>query len=229
MRTFLAALLILLFASCSIEKRRYNSGFYVEWFGKENPEKHFSPVASLQSIKVNSVELPDIKLFLKERTYASQKNIPSNKNKYAGHTKPISVFDKKSKINIEDEPDIHGANGMGIVLGVVFIVGGILCGVFLAWWLAAILIPLGIICIVSAANTISKNSELKREYRENQKENKKSAEKSNVVYLKNGSMIRGEILEMNPNDSVKIQTSDGSIFVYKMDEVLKITREERKK
>lgn len=46
-----------------------------------------------------------------------------------------------------------------------------------------------------------------------------------VVYLKNGSMIRGVVLEQIPNESIKIQTADGSIFVYKMDEVEKITKE----
>jgi len=46
-----------------------------------------------------------------------------------------------------------------------------------------------------------------------------------VVYLKNGSIIKGVILEQIPNQSVKIQTSDGSIFVYNSSEVEKITRE----
>ena len=44
-----------------------------------------------------------------------------------------------------------------------------------------------------------------------------------VVYLKNGSIIRGLIIEQQPNVLIKIQTKDGSIFVYKMDEVEKIT------
>lgn len=46
-----------------------------------------------------------------------------------------------------------------------------------------------------------------------------------VVYLKNGSIIRGTIIEQVPNKSIKIETSDGSIFVYQMDEVEKITKE----
>lgn len=40
-----------------------------------------------------------------------------------------------------------------------------------------------------------------------------------VVYLKNGSVIRGTITELKPSESVTIQTADGSIFVYKIDEV----------
>ncbi|MBO5720562.1 MAG: hypothetical protein J6R61_03420 [Bacteroidales bacterium] len=47
-----------------------------------------------------------------------------------------------------------------------------------------------------------------------------------VVYLKNGSVIRGVIIEQIPNQSVKIQTSDGNIFVYQISEVEKITKEQ---
>ena len=46
-----------------------------------------------------------------------------------------------------------------------------------------------------------------------------------VVYLKNGSIIKGTIIEQVPNESIKIQTADGSIFVYKMSEILKMTKE----
>lgn len=49
-----------------------------------------------------------------------------------------------------------------------------------------------------------------------------------VVYLKNGSMIKGVIIEQIPNVSLKIKTADGSIFVYKISEVEKITKEETK-
>ncbi|MDD6209885.1 MAG: hypothetical protein PUB21_04685 [Bacteroidales bacterium] len=46
-----------------------------------------------------------------------------------------------------------------------------------------------------------------------------------IVYLKNGSVIRGVITGLVPDESVKIQTADGSIFVYATDDVAKITRE----
>jgi hypothetical protein len=46
-----------------------------------------------------------------------------------------------------------------------------------------------------------------------------------VVYLKNGSIIRGMIIEQVPGKSLKVQTSDGSVFVYSMDEVERITKE----
>lgn len=47
-----------------------------------------------------------------------------------------------------------------------------------------------------------------------------------VVYLKDGSVIRGTIIEQVPDVSLKIQTSDGSVFVYTMDRVERITKEE---
>lgn len=47
-----------------------------------------------------------------------------------------------------------------------------------------------------------------------------------VVYLKNGSVVKGTITEQIPNQSLKMETSDGSIFVYQMSEVDKITKEE---
>lgn len=46
-----------------------------------------------------------------------------------------------------------------------------------------------------------------------------------VVYLHNGSTIRGTILEQVPNQSLRIRTGDGSEFVFKMDEVARITQE----
>jgi hypothetical protein len=46
-----------------------------------------------------------------------------------------------------------------------------------------------------------------------------------VIYLKNGSVIRGMIIEEIPNESYKIQTADRNIFVYKISEITKITKE----
>jgi len=46
-----------------------------------------------------------------------------------------------------------------------------------------------------------------------------------VVYLKNGSIIRGVIIEQIPNKTLKIRTTDGNVFVYNMDEITRITKE----
>lgn len=50
-------------------------------------------------------------------------------------------------------------------------------------------------------------------------------EYQDVVYLKNGSVVRGMIIEQVPNTSLKIQTADNSLFVFTFDEILKITKE----
>ncbi|MGA2668990.1 MAG: hypothetical protein ABSF32_08740 [Ignavibacteria bacterium] len=47
-----------------------------------------------------------------------------------------------------------------------------------------------------------------------------------VVYLKNGGEIHGTIIEQVPNVSIKIKTNEGNIFVYKMEEIEKITKKE---
>ena len=46
-----------------------------------------------------------------------------------------------------------------------------------------------------------------------------------VVYLKNGSIIRGVVIEQVPSKSIKIETADKSVFVYQMDEIEKMTKE----
>jgi TM2 domain-containing membrane protein YozV len=46
-----------------------------------------------------------------------------------------------------------------------------------------------------------------------------------VVYLKNGSIVKGVIIEQVPNVSLKIETKDGSVFVYEMAQVEKIAKE----
>jgi len=47
-----------------------------------------------------------------------------------------------------------------------------------------------------------------------------------VVYLRNGSIIRGIIIEQIIGKSLKIQTAENNVFVYSLDEVEKITKEQ---
>ena len=46
-----------------------------------------------------------------------------------------------------------------------------------------------------------------------------------VVHLRNGSVIKGVVIEQVPGKSLKIQTPDGSVFAYDMSEVEKVTKE----
>lgn len=46
-----------------------------------------------------------------------------------------------------------------------------------------------------------------------------------VVYLKNGSVIRGVIVEQVPGVSIKIETADRNVFFYKTEDIKKFTKE----
>ena len=48
-----------------------------------------------------------------------------------------------------------------------------------------------------------------------------------VVYLKNGEIRRGIIIEEIPFKQIKIKTKDGNVFVYGYDEIERKTKEER--
>lgn len=47
----------------------------------------------------------------------------------------------------------------------------------------------------------------------------------NVVYLKNGSVVKGEITEQEPGKSVTLKTKDGNTFVFQTSEISKIANE----
>ena len=51
------------------------------------------------------------------------------------------------------------------------------------------------------------------------------SEHIDVVYLKNGTIVKGMIIELIPKKSLKIKTADESVFSYEINEVEKITKE----
>jgi hypothetical protein len=54
-----------------------------------------------------------------------------------------------------------------------------------------------------------------------------SQEKIDVVYLKNGDVRKGVIVENVPNDYIKIETADGSVFTIKYADIEKMVKEEK--
>ena len=50
-------------------------------------------------------------------------------------------------------------------------------------------------------------------------------EMQDVVYLKDGSIIRGTIVEQVPSESLLIETSDGSRFRYSMELIERMAKE----
>jgi len=66
----------------------------------------------------------------------------------------------------------------------------------------------------------------KQTYNSNQEANSRVVSRNNnqdAVYLKNGSIIRGSIIEGNAGNYIKIATADGSVFLYQMDDIETIT------
>ncbi len=127
---------------------------------------------------------------------------------------------KKAAIN-DDEKDggIKWLRVLGWVLwsfGILAMIGALILGTsILGGFLLAMV---GILFTIVGKK--KKTSDKKNE------DNK--SELVDVVYLKNGGVIRGMIIEQVPGVSIKIKTKDGNVFVYKMEEVEKMTKEESK-
>jgi len=125
---------------------------------------------------------------------------------------------KTSKKSASSDGGGSGSRGFGIFLIVV----GIIVFLFVSLIVGLLLALLGLVLMASGK---SKSSPEPLNNAENVVKEEKKVEYIEVLYLKNGSIIRGMIIEQIPNEQVKIQTSDGSVFVYTMDQVLKITKE----
>lgn len=219
-----------------MQKRRYSAGYYIEMSAKtQNREPSNSinkPIASLKPIIAHEVNnnIPDYSLAkfnntpayvitrnsFNKSTFVSKKVIPHQKEAAPHHL-----------VRAQQNESNHGG-GIGILFGIIFILVGwyvftsyimilgammVLCGIMM--------IILGIVHLALAArerdNAFRRQNEVKTEQLQKEKED--------VVYLKNGSIIRGQVIEMKPNESIKIQTRDGSVFVYSMNEVLKMDKE----
>lgn len=50
-------------------------------------------------------------------------------------------------------------------------------------------------------------------------------ERTDVIYLKNGDIRKGTIIENVPNDYIKVETADGSIYTIKYADIEKMTKE----
>lgn len=120
---------------------------------------------------------------------------------------------KKSASSEGGGSGLHGVGVFLLIIGIiVLLLVSIIAGIFLS--------VLGLLLMTSGKSSSEPEETAQRVVKE-----EKKVEYIEVLYLKNGSIIRGMIIEQIPNEQVKIQTSDGSIFVYTMDQVLKITKE----
>ncbi len=129
------------------------------------------------------------------------------------------------------------------IIGIIILVLGLFVLLFASWLVGLILLIPAIFLIVSKPKSSDFNNregryeqyENRRDEAERNRDSNYKIERNNnrrseselqeVVYLKNGGIVRGIIIEQIPNEQLKIQTRDGNVFVYKISEVEKITKE----
>lgn len=215
--------------SCStldIQKRQYRSGFYIN---RTKPVDHVSamqpgdlqPIQSVANSPITQVD-NEHEMDLVDTTHIEvQTSAP-----VVHHTKGVGMPTAPSaQGKIKEPTKMHPVSSDSGRFDpeqkrILRIVGWILIGfglVGVIWIFGLILIPIGAAMVILGWDTKSN--------RQKNKNNSNTGDYVDVVYLKNGSIIRGIIIEQVPNVSIKIQTADGSVFFYKMEEVEKITKE----
>jgi len=240
-----AVTLLLTATSCTVERQVFADGREIEWHKKvpgqlhdqealtqeqgigfpsiDNDELTTSPAAP-QDVSVEQV-LPASPSALDA---AFQGIVPLRTRPHRGMSAPSTEGEVPLLTNAdfqsanpkpEGEPEREGNKGL-LAGGWVITIVGLLLLLFISIILGLILMLGGIAMIIAGS---PRNSSAKAP----KKEKGPSGEWQDVVYLQNGSVIRGMVIEQVPNVSLKIQTADGSVFVYEMKDVLKITKEQK--
>lgn len=234
-----------------VEKRRYTKGYYVGLKENNNAKNNSSQSDSTNSDAYKSVTesayytIPPIKPivesnisqtpdgliasiskidYYKLKSQVRVSPIDSNKTIKKANALPfrshlLNKITNKNKTKFNKFFKQNASSGsLGFILGGIFLAAGTIVLLFVSILIGIILLAIGLIFMIVAAAVSSKN-------KSHSNENEIIYENIDVVYLKNGSMIRGMIIEMVFDDYVKIKMKDGSIYVYKMSEVDKITKE----
>jgi hypothetical protein len=125
---------------------------------------------------------------------------------------------QKKIVPVLSEPKQKSASSY-LYIALVVLICGLFIFLFVSILFGALIMFLGLVDLIIAL-IVSSGSRTA-----NSKNGQNIQEYQDVVYLKNGGILRGMIIEQIPNVQLKIQTKDGSVFVYKMDEIEKITKE----
>ncbi|MDA8929979.1 hypothetical protein N9J07_01195 [Bacteroidia bacterium] len=231
-------LAVFLFDSCALTKRRYNKGFHLDWLTSHSNKKDNVIKAKNRQDKPSADELSlyDIPVAAFKPITLQEKTERKPRSEYI--TKPIGTQEfgimtqdnksvaKNAQLTSREVRKLDKAVAKSSVqnessssrgIGVFMLVLGILVALVASLTLGLIMIVLGI--IIMGRNPKNPTQAQPAPTKE------KEVTYVDVVYLKNGSVIKGQIMEQIPNESLKIQTAGGSIFVYKMEELTKITKE----
>ncbi len=231
----------LLFASCSLEKRHYKQGYSVEWNTKVlkateqtkkttkvtiEPNQSLVTVKGMESnTKVESVASPELTTSTSFDIIPNKKlgtptlaSVTTNANPVKANISQIGLKKNTNMVAKTAKRIVAEAKGMrlGLVIaGASTLFLGLITILFISILFGSIIALAGLIMLI--VGLASKGTGTNK--------NNDNGEYAEVVYLKNGSIIRGVIIEQIPNVSLKIKTKDGNVFFYKMEDVEKITKE----
>jgi len=131
---------------------------------------------------------------------------------------------KKMRKNSPPERSAH--ESVLIIIGAIGLVVGFIVLLLVNIGIGSLIGIIGLLfLVIGLASNSGSGTNAKYPNRQYEEQQEPKKEYQDVVYLKNGSIIRGMIIEQIPNKTLKIQTRDRSVFVYKYDEIEKITKE----
>jgi hypothetical protein len=242
-RITIAALILSFGGACSIQKRQHLPGFYVQKnrvsssvsTSKNTTDKQivtelekssFIADKEMQNILIQQNSEQKTNLLLKEekielRAKNDRNNTPNLKDLHIESKKSVqvkpginllssSIEKVTTKKKMENSNDSDNGNNALRGVGWFFIIIGIVLVLLVSILIGILLMLLGLLFVVAGRNKPTKERETSLQ---------------DVVYLKNGSVIRGTIIEQIPNVSLKIRTNDQNVFFFKMEEIEKITKE----
>jgi hypothetical protein len=256
MKTAILALstIAIVFQSCSLEKRYHSGGYSISWSDKltahksspnpkskiaspkfskisqsgkssEEQDKITNSIGSILDLKsVNNLSESNgsdffyqtndnQKLTLEALKSTKESEFKNVKNANSELVKPII----KSQVQAN-----NASRGANVLLGILLLIVALWFAWNISMLLGLILFFVALFVMSSGRGKDKNNKEDKTT--ENEKNNSTLVD---VVYLKNGSIIVGSIIEQVPNENLKIQTKDGSVFVYSMSDIARITKEKR--
>lgn len=221
-------------SSCAMQKRHYMKGYYLDLkdgkhtAGTEHQQRR-KTVAEVKSVPVETIKIDvtGLNQHQEHQLMASIKPVTEPKtHRRLIIPSPLKSIVKKPVIKPErkDTSGLSTARTLLIIFGIIFT----FAGAALAWFVSAyfaLMFALGLAMWIVGGSIGAKL----RKARKQNNPNNTYSEYQDVVYLKNGSIIRGMIIEQIPGISLKLETRDGNVFVYKMEEIEKMTKEKMNK
>lgn len=158
--------------------------------------------------------------------------ISNSKNQKTKNANKVELTKTKNQKKNPSKTNNSNDGALAISFGIIsFILGGLVLW-YLSIFFGALLMILGLTLLIIGIVQFSRFNNANKHFNSTpspnnyiQKNTPPTYNYKDVVYLKNGSIIKGIITEQIMNVSIKIETGDGSVFFYKMEEVEKLVKE----